>query len=89
MAILQNMEFIQLSYGAVLLSFLGAIHWGLEIAQFGGSQGLKRYALGMAPVLIAWPSLLIPAQVGLATQWLGFTGLWIADMKVTGLGWSK
>jgi hypothetical protein len=27
---------IQIGYGAVLLSFLGAIHWGLEFAGVGG-----------------------------------------------------
>ena len=27
---------IQVGYGAVLLSFLGAIHWGLEFAGMGG-----------------------------------------------------
>jgi hypothetical protein len=27
---------IQIGYGAVLLSFLGAIHWGLEFAGMGG-----------------------------------------------------
>ena len=27
---------LQIGYGAVLLSFLGAIHWGLEFAGMGG-----------------------------------------------------
>lgn len=28
----------QMTYGAVMLSFLGALHWGLEFAGFGGNK---------------------------------------------------
>lgn len=31
---------IQETYGAVMLSFLGALHWGFEFAGFGGHKGL-------------------------------------------------
>lgn len=30
---------IQMTYGAVLLSFLGALHWGFEFAGYGGVKG--------------------------------------------------
>ena len=30
---------IQMTYGAVMLSFLGALHWGLEFAGYGGQKG--------------------------------------------------
>jgi hypothetical protein len=33
---LEVLQPIQIGYGAVLLSFLGAIHWGLEFAGMGG-----------------------------------------------------
>jgi Protein of unknown function (DUF3429) len=33
---LDLLQSIQVGYGAVLLSFLGAIHWGLEFAGMGG-----------------------------------------------------
>ena len=29
---------IQTTYGAVLLSFLGALHWGFEFAGYGGHK---------------------------------------------------
>ncbi|KAG5723433.1 hypothetical protein E4T56_gene14140, partial [Termitomyces sp. T112] len=32
---------IQVTYGAVMLSFLGALHWGMEFAGYGGTQGYK------------------------------------------------
>jgi hypothetical protein len=30
-----------------ILSFLGAIHWGLEFAGYGGSHHYRRYAIGV------------------------------------------
>ena len=36
-SLLNFLEPVQVGYGAVILSFLGAIHWGLEFAKFGGS----------------------------------------------------
>jgi hypothetical protein len=79
---------IQVTYGAVMLSFLGALHWGMEFAGFGGHKGYARLALGAAPVLYAWPTLALEPMAALIAQWVGFTGLWWADYKVTGLGWS-
>jgi len=38
-AILHFLEPLQVGYGAVILSFLGAIHWGFEWASYGGNQG--------------------------------------------------
>ena len=29
----------QMTYGAVMLSFLGALHWGFEFASYGGVKG--------------------------------------------------
>jgi len=79
---------VQVTYGAVMLSFLGALHWGMEFAGLGGYKGYARLALGAAPVLFAWPTLALQPMTALITQWVGFTGLWWADSKVTGLGWS-
>nr|GAT58531.1 predicted protein [Mycena chlorophos] len=79
---------VQVTYGAVMLSFLGALHWGMEFAGFGGHQGYKRLALGAVPVLVAWPTLALDPTMALAAQWAGFTALWWADLKATSLGWT-
>jgi len=78
----------QIAYGAVMLSFLGAIHWGLEIAAYGGQHGYRRLILGVVPVLYSVPTLMLAPQLALAVQWAGFTGMWYADMKATGAGWA-
>jgi len=66
----------------------GAMHWGLEIAEYGGRQGYTRLALGAAPILVAWPTLVMEPISALIVQWLGFTGLWMADAKATLAGWT-
>jgi len=79
---------VQVTYGAVMLSFLGALHWGMEFAGLGGHKGYARLTLGAAPVLFAWPTLALQPMAALIVQWVGFTGLWWLDSKVTGLGWT-
>jgi hypothetical protein len=78
----------QISYGAVILSFLGAIHWGFEFAGYGGKQGPIRYAMGVFPVLVGWPSLLLSPQLALAAQWSVFTAVWYIDSRATVKGWA-
>jgi len=79
---------IQVTYGAVMLSFLGALHWGMEFSGYGGHKGYQRLMLGAAPVLIAWPTLAMGPTTALIVQWFGFTGLWYADVKATAQGWT-
>ena len=50
-ALMSASTHIQVTYGAIILSFLGALHWGMEFAAYGGHRGYKRLALGVAPLL--------------------------------------
>ena len=71
-----------------IISFLGAIHWGLEWAGYGGHQGYPRYAIGIVATAVAWPTLLLSAEVGLITQFLAFTFLYYADARAATRGWA-
>lgn len=86
--VLEHALSVQATYGAVMLSFLGALHWGMEFAGLGGHKGYARLALGAAPVAYAWPTLLLDPAGALIAQWVGFTALWYADLKATGAGWT-
>ncbi|KAH9818665.1 hypothetical protein DFH28DRAFT_1080582 [Melampsora americana] len=95
LTLLYHNENLQVAYGAVILSFLGAIHWGIEFAAEGSKpsnqlepKGVPRYLLGTLPVLLAWPTLLLPGQLALASQWAAFTIVWYTDMIATGKGWT-
>ncbi len=50
-----------LFYGAVILSFLGGVQWGVAMSlEQAGSDGFRaRLLLSMVPSLIAWPALLL------------------------------
>ncbi|KAF8827450.1 hypothetical protein HHX47_DHR4000416 [Lentinula edodes] len=81
---------IQVTYGAIMLSFLGALHWGMEFAtpRPTQSQSIRRLLLGAAPLFFAWPTLGLQPMTALVVQWVGFTGLWWADATVCGMGWT-
>ena len=74
--------------GKQIISFLGAIHWGLEWAGFGGYQGYPRYAIGIVATAVAWPTLLLSAEVGLIAQFLAFTFLYYTDARASVRGWA-
>lgn len=65
MAALHTVEHVQITYGAIILSFLGALHWGMEFAKYGGEVGFQRLAIGVVPVLVAWPTTFLAHGVAL------------------------
>jgi len=88
LTILDQALTIQVTYGAVMLSFLGALHWGMEFGGYNGHKGYARLALGALPILIGWPTLALQPTMALIVQWVGFTGLWYADLRATMAGWT-
>jgi len=88
LSLLNDCLHIQVTYGAVLMSFTAALHWGMEIAQYNGSKGYPRLRLGALPVVYAWSTLALEPMSALVAQWVGFTGLWFVDMKATTAGWT-
>lgn len=79
---------VQIQFGAVLLSFLGAIHWGFEFSKYGGELGNRRYVLGLIPVMCAWPTLMLTPQLALISQWGAYVLTWFVDLKATTAGWA-
>ena len=62
-----------LAYGASILSFLGAIHWGLLMCHTTSHQSKKLLVWGVIPSLLAWIALLLNPIAGL---YLVAAGLW-------------
>jgi len=52
------------AYAAVIVSFLGGIHWGLAM-RHQPQAGTMLLAWGVVPSLLAWPALLLPSTPGL------------------------
>lgn len=73
--------FALVAYGAVILSFLGGIHWGLAIAEYGTRLDRKpwrRLLISVVPSLIGWTALMMPSVPGLLLMTAAFAlMLWI------------
>lgn len=67
-----------IGYGAVILSFLGAVHWGVAISRDGeGWPG--QLTLSVVPALVAWGALMLPALLGCGLLIAAFAGHYLAD----------
>ena len=65
--------FALVAYGSSILSFLGAIHWGLAMRNPNASQtGFLLW--GVLPSLAAWLALMAGTALGL---WVVVAGLWV------------
>ena len=74
-----------LAYGAVILSFLGAVHWGLVLAR-PAADTARRLLGGVLPALAGWVALLLPTRFGLALLVVAFGGFWLYEHRVLGAG---
>ncbi len=66
------------AYGAVILSFLGGIHWGLALRDTQADD--RSYVIGVLPALLAWLALLIPLRFGLALLAVCFVAQLVVDL---------
>jgi len=68
------------AYGAVILAFLGAVHWGLALADPADAVAARtRLTLGVLPSLVGWAALLAPNWIGFGVLVAGFAATWIAE----------
>lgn len=69
------------AYGAIILSFVGAVHWGLALA--GGASGCrdKLFMYSVCPALLGWVALLLNPVVGLPVLMAGFIGARLVERK--------
>ncbi len=59
-----------LAYGAIILSFVGAIHWGLVMGR--GEASAAVFQASVVPALVGWAALLVPTIVGLPVLVVAF-----------------
>jgi hypothetical protein len=86
----QQVAFALVVYGALILSFLGGIHWGLAIAGFGPDQvdnaTFRRLAWSVVPSLIGWCALLLLPREGLPVLAAAFILLFLFDLYASRQG---
>ena len=76
-----NAPSILITYAAVILSFMGAVHWGVAMASTDQQRG-RYFIASVIPALIAWPALLSAQSMALVILLAGFIGLYTYDRVV-------
>jgi len=73
-----------LAYGAVILSFVGALHWGLamSVPHLHGGEGSRLFAGSVVPALLAWVALLLPPALAVAILVVGLWGHYAQDRRL-------
>jgi Protein of unknown function (DUF3429) len=67
-------------YAALILSFLGGIHWGLVMRQTSPPAGVLLW--GVVPCLVAWPAAMMPPDAGLVLHGLMFVACYLVDRRL-------
>lgn len=76
------------AYAALIVSYLGGIHWGLawKLAEAPGnlpSGALRNHLLwGVTPSLLAWPGVLMPPHAGLVWLALALALCYLVDRRL-------
>jgi hypothetical protein len=72
------------TYAAVILAFVGAVHWGVAVAR-PTLPGRDRIVLAsVVPALIAWPLLLLPPAFALPGLALAFLTVRLVEVRTSG-----
>ena len=68
------------AFAALVVSFLGGIHWGLAMRAAAVSPRLL--AWGVAPTLAAWVAVMMPAFSGLVVSGAMLLACWLIDRRL-------
>jgi len=72
-------QFYMVAYGAIILSFLGGVRWGVAI----NNNHTTHLLWSAVPSLIAWGCLLAPTPYQLPALTFGFFAQWLWDYRST------
>jgi hypothetical protein len=67
-------------YGAVIVSFLGGIHWGFGFVQ--AQPDARLFAWGVVPSLVAWVAVVLPPYAGLVVLGAMLVVCYLVDRRV-------
>lgn len=67
-------------YAALVISFLGGLHWGIGF-KLGDAAPQLHFYWGVASTLLAWVAVLMPAYAGLPLLALLLLGCYLVDRQ--------
>lgn len=73
-------------YGAIIVSFIGALHWGFAIAlrDLSDQQRSQLYIWSVIPALIAWPALMVSPILAGPLLVIAFIAHYVQDYRLAG-----
>lgn len=76
--------FLALAYGAVILSFVGALHWGfaMTMESLGETRQQQAYLWSVIPALLGFLALAVPVPIGYAVLVTGFALAYLQDLSL-------
>jgi hypothetical protein len=80
-------------YGAVILSFVGALWWGMAVHAPASAPRATMFVWSVVPALVGWASTLTTPETGLRMLMAGLAFQWLLDhmlrrkMPELMLGW--
>ena len=72
-------------YGAIILTFMGGVHWGLALCR--SNIGTWPFTIGVLPSLVAVLALVLPYQIAVLALGTGFTALLVVDFLIVARGY--
>lgn len=73
----------QLAYGAVILTFVGAVHWGYAMQ---GEMPWGRLVWSVTPALVAWIALLLAPLMTALILFVSFAMAFLTDARAVRAG---
>lgn len=72
------------AYGAVILSFVGALHWGLAMSlpNMTEQQRSRSFIWSVLPALLAWLALLVSSRLAAPILVFGFVAHFLMDQRL-------
>jgi hypothetical protein len=75
-----------LAYGAIILSFLGGVRWGLALRMEESSLRTRQFVISVVPSILAWFALLLAPGAGFGLMAGLFVILWAEDRNLPRIG---
>jgi hypothetical protein len=73
-------------YGAVILAFVGALHWGYALQRGArGQTAWLQYGFSVVPALLGWASLFFDVWTALRMQAVALLGCYAFDLAMARL----
>jgi len=69
------------AYGSVILTFLGAVHWGLAI-RVKGKMAMPMYLFSVAPSMLGWLSTQLPILLAYPVLIVAFSAVHIMEARI-------